>query len=54
MVKVGSPAISPLETRSFPTPSHDGCGFIQLSGTDQKAGANRSSNNETFVASCYD
>ena len=37
-VKVGDPAVSPLEIRGFPTPSRDGCGFIQLSGTDRKAG----------------
>lgn len=29
-IKVGDPAISPLETRGFPTPFRNGCGFINF------------------------
>jgi hypothetical protein len=41
--EAGNPAVSTLETRSFPTPPHDGCGFISFlillrSNIYQKAG----------------
>lgn len=29
-VKAGNPAVSFRKTRGFPTPSHDGCGFISF------------------------
>jgi hypothetical protein len=29
-LKAGNPAISLLETRGFPTPPHDGCGFFNF------------------------
>ena len=37
-VKAGGPAVSSAETLGFPTPPRDGCGFIQLSVLDRKAG----------------
>lgn len=45
--KVGDPAISPSETRGFPTPSHDGCGFINFLVPTRKVGQSL----KAFVAS---
>jgi hypothetical protein len=36
--KAGSPAISFPETRSFPTPPHDSCGFINFPALTEKQG----------------
>jgi hypothetical protein len=30
--KADNPAVSPDETRGFPTPPHDGCGFYNFPG----------------------
>ena len=37
-VKAGNPAVSSMETRGFPTPPRDGCGFINFPFATGKQG----------------